>query len=185
MRVSFASASHAELRQGMERLGATLRAAQAAPGRAGLAGSHAPHAVAADGAEQHSSASIGEAAAQPAADSTLSTGQSAANFANGQNRHADSAAVKPSALPHQRGTENSYAAGMPNGQSMGSTRKGAADCLPGLRVNEDAGKGTQQTDRIPDGAAKTLASGSVGVTADALAPRFAKTLDPRDSAWTS
>ena len=54
----------------------------------------------------------------------------------------------------------------------------------GLRVNEDAGKGTEHPGPFSDGAAKVeLAPGSLGVTTDALAPRLAKTLDPRDSAW--
>ena len=180
VRVSFASASHAELRQGMERLGATLRAAQ---GRAGPAGSHAPAEAAASDLTAGLPASAAGAAAQSASDSIPSSGQGASLPANEQNGHADSAAQKPSGRLHHKVTENGRTAGVTNGQSTGSASKAAVEYLPGLRVNEDAGKDTQHVDPIPDGAAKTLASGSLGITADALAPRFAKTLDPRDSAW--
>ncbi len=184
VRVSFASASHEELRQGMERLGVTLRAAQAAHSRAGLAGSNASAKAAAGDTTDSLSASEASAAAQPIADSDSALGQGA-SIAAGQNGHASSAVSKPSEQS-QGVLQNGHTGGMANGHSTGSPSNGAAETLPGLRVNEGAGKGARQANPFPDGAAKVeLASGSLGVTADALAPRLAKTLDPRDSAWTS
>lgn len=180
VRVSFASASHEELRQGMERLGVTLRAAQAAQG---LAGSHASAKAATADGTASLPAFAAAAAAQPAADSDSATSQGASLPAAGQNGHASSAAQKPSGQS-QGGMENGHTGDMANGYSAGSASNGAGGNVPGLRVDEDAGKGARRVNPFPDGAAKVeLAPGSLGVTADALAPRLAKTLDPRDSAW--
>lgn len=187
VRVSFASASHMELRQGMERLGATLRAAQAAQDGSRRAGSHGSFA-AAGGVTAHLPASAAGAAAQPAAESISASGQGASLAAAGQNGHADSAAQSPSTHPHQGTVENghtaSHAPHPASVVSMESPSKGAAEPLLGLRVNEDAGKGVQQSIPFSDSAAKAeLAPGSLGITVDALAPKLAKTLDPSDSAW--
>ena len=184
VRVSFASASHEELRQGMERLGITLRAAQAAQGWADLAGSHASTTAATADVPASLLASAPAAAAQAAADSK--SGHGGASLPTvGQNRHADSAGQKPSGQL-QGGMENGHTGGMANGHSRGSASNGAAEEVPGLRVKEDAGRGARQMNPFPDGSAKVeLAPGSLGITADALAPKLAKTLDPRDSAWKS
>ena len=186
VRASFASASHAELRQGMERLGATLRAAQAdraVRDSSGSAESHASSGAAVRNVRDSMPVSVAPApAAQPPAGSA-SAGLRGASFASvSQNGHAASAARKPPGVLHQDATENGHASGAASGRSMDAASDGAAERMSGLRLSQDAGKAARHIDPIPDGAAVTgPAPGGLGITADALAPRLAKTLDPKDS----
>ena len=183
VRVSFASATHAELREGMKRVGATLRAANSAA-QSPLSG-----AAAALVNSHHAN--------QALASANGCTGSAAGQ--KGQNGHADSAMQQPQGLLHQGLPQNGHAAGVLHSASTALTSsiqgqnsttgavkedRDAAEGMQGLRVSEDAGRGAQKVDPMPDGAAKIkLASGSPEITANALASQPAKTLNPRDSAW--
>jgi len=183
VRVSFASATHAELREGMKRVGITLRAANSAaqspPSGAAAATANSHHA-------NQASASINGCT------------KSAARQ-KGQNGHADSTTQNTQGLPHQGLTQNGHAAadvlhsastaltsdiqGEHPATDATKQDRDAADGMQGLRVSEDAGRGAQKVDPMPDGVAKIkLALGSPEITASALASQPAKTLDPRESA---
>jgi len=182
VRISFASATHAELREGMKRVGVTLRAANSA--------AQSPSSGAAAG-------TVSSHHANQASASVNGRTESAAGQ-NGQNGHADSAMQKPQGPSHQGLMQNGHAAGALHSASTALTSniqgrmsttdatkqdRDAAEGMQGLRVSEDAGRGAQKVDPMPEGAAKIkLASGSPEMTANALASQPAKTMDPKDPA---
>ena len=173
VRVSFASATHAELREGMARLGATLRAAQGG-GAAGQNGHVNPEAGKASDLAGVTGAA-GAAAKLPA------------RAASRQNGHVSPAAGKaPGVLCEGLQGMNGHA-GVPeadNGaqnasEGLGKQMRAAQEGMQGLQVSEDAGLGAGRVEPMQDAAAKVeLALGSPEVTADALASRPAKTLKP-------
>ena len=174
VRASFASATHEELCQGMERLGATLRAAAAAAG---------PQQAAA----QKSSAAAARAARLPCHEDSASDRD---GHVGQQNRHFP-AAIKGAAALLQK-TQNGHAVANGHKQIAGSipeglepsanaAREGAdtQEAMQGLRVSSEAARAPERLEPMPDGTARVeLASGSPEVTADALASQPAKTLAP-------
>lgn len=175
MRVSFASATHEELRQGMERLGATLRAAAS---EAAASAAAAGAARAARPARQQASAPAGAAhsAAQQNGDAHLATTQEPSSnkytelhsAGNGHLRAAEAGGGQ------SIGVDSILQGAGPPSAELGKLGKG----IQGLSVSQDAGKGPGAVSPMPDGAAwAELASGSPEVTADALASQPAKTME--------
>lgn len=171
VRISFASATHAELREGMARLGATLRAAQGR-GAAGQNG-HVNLEFGKASALAGVAAAAGVAAKLPARDASRQNGQvsPAAGKAlgvlceglQGMNGHAG--------LPEAANGAQSASEG------LGKQTRAAQEGMQGLQVSKDAGLG--RVEPMQDAAAKVeLALGGSEVTADALASRPAKTLKP-------
>ena len=177
VRVSFASATHAELREGMARLGATLRGAQGggAAGQNGHVNLEAGKASALAGVAAAAPPAVGAVAKLPARDASGQNGQvsPAAGKAlgllreglQGMNGHAGG----PEAIDGAQNAE----------EGLGKQARAAQEGMQGLRVSQDAGPDAGRAEPMQDAAAKVeLASGSPEVTADALASRPAKTLKP-------
>jgi hypothetical protein len=176
VRVSFASATHAELREGMARLGATLRAAQG--GGAALQNRHVNPEAGKASALAGVAAAAGAAAKLPARDASRQNGQvspaagkalgvlcEGLDRARGMNGHAG----VPEAA---NGAQNTS-------EGLGKQTRAAQEGMQGLQVSQDAGLGAGRVEPMQEAAAKVeLASGSPEVTADALASRPAKTLKP-------
>ena len=153
MRVSFASASAAEMREGMARLGRVLREAAAArsgatPVSCGAAPSGAPAATA--------PAAAGTEDGLHTLDSAWEGGQQR----NGYHRDGGSVAAKCAALEQRSDSAMAAAmAGMRVGPP-GQPKQAAPEVVPGCQARVD------------------LVGGSPAVTADALAPKAAKTIAP-------
>ena len=174
VRASFASATHEELHQGMERLGATLRAAAAGVRQA---------------AAQKSSAAAARAARLPCHEDSASDRDGHVGQRNG-NLPAAAKGASASLQKAQNGHATGGATG--HGRAPGSILEGnepsadacresagAHEALQGLRVSPEAARAPGRLDPMPDGTARVeLASGSPEVTADALASQPAKTLAP-------
>ena len=174
VRASFASATHEELCQGMERLGATLRAAAAGHQHAAALKSSAAAARAARLPCHEDSASDRDGhVSQPNGHFPVAAKGTTAPLQKVQNGHAACDAEGPN-----------WAAGSIPADlepSANAAREGADahEAMQGLRVSSGAVTASEMLDPMLDGTARVeLASGSPEVTADALASQPAKTLAP-------